>query len=88
MGLEQAMQAMGGQITVESELGAGTTFHVYFPCAPEEPARPLSPEPATRPGTECILVVEDEPAIQELVSFTCTSNGYSVRRAPPRRKGR
>ena len=28
-----------------------------------------------------ILVVEDEPAIQELVSFTCTSNGYSVRRA-------
>lgn len=27
-----------------------------------------------------ILVVEDEPAIQELVSYTCTSNGYSVRR--------
>jgi two-component system phosphate regulon response regulator PhoB len=28
-----------------------------------------------------ILVVEDEPAIQELVSYTCTSNGYTVRRA-------
>jgi two-component system, OmpR family, phosphate regulon response regulator PhoB len=28
-----------------------------------------------------ILVVEDEPAIQELVSFTCTNNGYAVRRA-------
>jgi two-component system phosphate regulon response regulator PhoB len=28
-----------------------------------------------------ILVVEDEPAIQELVSFTCASNGYAVRRA-------
>jgi two-component system phosphate regulon response regulator PhoB len=28
-----------------------------------------------------ILIVEDEPAIQELVSFTCTSNGYGVRRA-------
>ncbi len=28
-----------------------------------------------------ILVVEDEPAIQELVSFTCTSNGYRVERA-------
>lgn len=28
-----------------------------------------------------ILVVEDEPAIQELVSFTCTSGGFSVRRA-------
>jgi two-component system phosphate regulon response regulator PhoB len=28
-----------------------------------------------------ILVVEDEPAIQELVSFSCASNGYEVRRA-------
>jgi len=28
-----------------------------------------------------ILVVEDEPAIQELVSFTCSSNGFRVRRA-------
>ena len=31
--------------------------------------------------TASILVVEDEPAIQELVSFTCSSNGYRVRRA-------
>jgi two-component system phosphate regulon response regulator PhoB len=28
-----------------------------------------------------ILVIEDEPAIQELVSYTCTSNGFNVRRA-------
>jgi two-component system phosphate regulon response regulator PhoB len=28
-----------------------------------------------------ILVVEDEPAIQELVSFTCATHGYTVRRA-------
>jgi two-component system response regulator MprA len=28
-----------------------------------------------------ILVVEDEPAIQELVAFTCSSNGYAVQRA-------
>jgi len=28
-----------------------------------------------------ILVVEDEPAIQELVSFSCSSSGYKVRRA-------
>lgn len=28
-----------------------------------------------------ILVVEDEPAIQELVAFTCTTHGYSVVRA-------
>jgi two-component system phosphate regulon response regulator PhoB len=28
-----------------------------------------------------ILVVEDEPAIQELVAYTCASNGYEVRRS-------
>lgn len=28
-----------------------------------------------------ILVVEDEPAIQELVAFTCATNGYQVVRA-------
>jgi two-component system phosphate regulon response regulator PhoB len=28
-----------------------------------------------------ILVVEDEPAIQELVSFSCSNGGYKVRRA-------
>jgi two-component system phosphate regulon response regulator PhoB len=28
-----------------------------------------------------ILVVEDEPAIQELVSFSCSNGGYRVRRA-------
>jgi two-component system phosphate regulon response regulator PhoB len=28
-----------------------------------------------------ILVIEDEPAIQELVAYTCTAQGYEVRRA-------
>ena len=28
-----------------------------------------------------ILVIEDEPAIQELVAYTCSSQGYTVRRA-------
>jgi two-component system phosphate regulon response regulator PhoB len=31
-------------------------------------------------GSRCppILIVEDEPAIRELVAYTCSSNGYSV----------
>jgi len=28
-----------------------------------------------------ILVIEDEPAIQELVAYTCSTQGYTVRRA-------
>lgn len=35
-----------------------------------------------------ILVIEDEPAIQELIAYTCGSQGYSVRRADSVRTGR
>jgi signal transduction histidine kinase len=28
------VQRHGGEIRVESEPGAGTTFHVWLPCAP------------------------------------------------------
>jgi two-component system phosphate regulon response regulator PhoB len=31
--------------------------------------------------TASILIVEDEPAIQELVAYACSANGYAVRRA-------
>ena len=35
-----------------------------------------------------ILVIEDEPAIQELVAYTCSTQGYSVRRADSASAGR
>ena len=35
-----------------------------------------------------ILVIEDEPAIQELVAYTCTTQGYTIRRADSVRAGR
>lgn len=35
-----------------------------------------------------ILVIEDEPAIQELVAHTCSTQGYTVRRADSVRAGR
>ncbi|HVE88519.1 MAG TPA: phosphate regulon transcriptional regulator PhoB [Burkholderiaceae bacterium] len=35
-----------------------------------------------------ILVIEDEPAIQELVAYTCATQGYTVRRAESAGAGR
>jgi two-component system phosphate regulon response regulator PhoB len=35
-----------------------------------------------------ILVIEDEPAIQELVAYTCSKQGYTVRRADSVSAGR
>ncbi len=69
----------GGYITVQSELGQGTTFEIYLPLVEAEP--PIEQEelplrPAT--GTEIILLVEDEPGIRELSRAFLQSLGYTV----------
>ncbi len=70
----------GGTIWVDSELGKGTTFKVYFPQALEAPgarAPNASPAPPRR-GTETILLVEDEEQVRNLVRAILVRNGYRV----------
>ena len=67
---------MQGAITVESELGKGSTFHLYLPLqeqATEQKA--VEPNPLPR-GTECVLVVDDEPNIITMVNQMLTQLGY------------
>ena len=35
---ERLVEALGGRITVDSEVGRGTTFRIWFPDAREAPA--------------------------------------------------
>ncbi|HLP40227.1 MAG TPA: response regulator [Fibrobacteria bacterium] len=70
-----------GMIGVESELGIGTTFHLYLPIeksAPDhvEPESPV-PESASR-GTETVLLIEDEVSIIDMVRTVLSSKGYVV----------
>lgn len=71
-----------GHITVQSELGSGTTFRLYLPRTDgvqEEPAlRTATPLPR---GTERILVVEDEPLVRAGVVTQLQSLGYIVLQA-------
>jgi len=70
----------GGWVEVESELGKGTTFHIYFP-ATTEAAVDLDHSDTqfhARKGTETILVVEDERDLREIVTRTLNLNGYRV----------
>ncbi|MBI2918669.1 MAG: response regulator [Chloroflexi bacterium] len=68
-----------GHIFVDSELGTGTTIRFYVPRTtnrPEEtPEEGTPPEP---PGTETILVAEDEPAVRTLATSVLRQLGYSV----------
>jgi two-component system, cell cycle sensor histidine kinase and response regulator CckA len=68
----------GGQIRVVSKSGEGTSFHLYFPPATSEKDTNHVPAalPQRIPRLETVLVVEDEPSLQELVSRMLTSRGY------------
>jgi signal transduction histidine kinase/CheY-like chemotaxis protein len=69
-----------GWIEVESQPGKGACFHIILPLT-EKPAEkaveraPLSHVPG---GKEIILVVEDEPALRELVREVLEGHGYQV----------
>jgi CheY-like chemotaxis protein len=71
-----------GWVEVESELGRGTTFKVFLPATckalPAADARKKMPAPG---GHETILVVEDEPALRELVQEILEKKGYRVLQA-------
>jgi two-component system cell cycle sensor histidine kinase/response regulator CckA len=70
----------GGYIWVYSEPGKGTTFKVYLPRVEEqvESKAEAKETPATRGGSETILLVEDEEAVRELASMILSARGYSV----------
>lgn len=73
----------GGYIWVNSETGKGTTFKIYLPRvaeAAESPAEVVaaSKSVATEPGTETILVVEDEANLRYLARQFLEKQGYRV----------
>jgi len=69
-----------GHIDVQSELGRGTTFKIYFPrvsSVPEPPRVRVMPTEVAG-GGETVLLVEDETAVRELVGTTLREKGYTV----------
>jgi PAS domain S-box-containing protein len=69
-----------GYITVESALGRGTTFRIFFPHVaggPDPVEAPAPPDPARRTG-ERVLLVEDEAPVRDVAREILTSRGYTV----------
>jgi PAS domain S-box-containing protein len=68
-----------GQITVYSEPGKGTCFHVYFPLIVEAPALVESVRTSPLPtGSERLLVVDDEEVITTMLKAVLTHLGYQI----------
>ncbi|NOR51732.1 MAG: DUF3365 domain-containing protein, partial [Gammaproteobacteria bacterium] len=74
----------GGHIKCYSEVGVGTTFHLYLPRAEGEAQYSVQSGKQSEPlprGTETILVVDDEPGLVELAKESLEVLGYRVRTA-------
>ena len=74
------VQQHKGWIEVESEVGRGTTFHILLPrltVAPT-PAPERQPVFTPRGRNELVLLVEDEPAVQEMGTQALRRQGYRV----------
>ena len=72
-----------GWVEVESELGLGATFRVFFPRQDAPELVPAAPAPLpVAGGRETILLVEDEPQVRAVIRRVLTSYGYTVLAAP------
>jgi CheY-like chemotaxis protein len=70
----------GGSIDVQSVLGEGTTFRLYFPELPMPDEQPVASSPGSIPRGEgeTVLVVEDDTATREALQYLLESQNYNV----------
>jgi CheY-like chemotaxis protein len=73
----------GGEVFVDSALGAGTRFRVFLPAA-EGPPATAAPPPldSVRGGRERILIVDDNHQLCTLAARVLAAAGYEVLVAP------
>ncbi|HEX6107103.1 MAG TPA: ATP-binding protein [Gemmatimonadales bacterium] len=69
----------GGHIYAESEVGAGSTFRVYFPRSREPVAENAEPlVPPAQGGEETVLLVEDDESVSAISRRVLERAGYRV----------
>jgi CheY-like chemotaxis protein len=70
----------GGNVTLYSEVGEGTTIKIYLPRADAQPATPdvETPAESAHTGHETILLVEDDERVRAYVGDQLREMGYRV----------
>ncbi|HEY1365436.1 MAG TPA: response regulator [Xanthobacteraceae bacterium] len=68
---------MGGDVTVASEPGKGSTFTVRLPGGADTSARTAG-DGSHPPRTDCVLVIDDDATARELIGEHLAAEGFSV----------
>ena len=83
LGLSQVygiVQQTGGTVTLDSEIGKGTTVTLLLPRAEADAAADRQSEwqaPRSR-NSEKILIIDDDPDVREFISIFLSEIGYAV----------
>lgn len=72
------MEDHKGYITVNTELGRGATFSLYFPTARDVVFKEPEQPPRSYNGNETILVVDDDPMQRRVIEQILKRLGYRV----------
>jgi two-component system cell cycle sensor histidine kinase/response regulator CckA len=69
-----------GEILVESKVGSGSTFRLFFPQAKEEPKRTITRKdrPLVIQGNRTILLIEDQGPLRHITANLLREAGHSV----------
>ncbi len=72
-----------GWIGISSQVGLGSSFSIYLPQLANQQPQPVdAPRSAElHQGQGCVLVVEDDPAVQHLITRILNQHGYTVLQA-------